>query len=199
MLFSIIKNHLNQCGESLIFQRFKPIVRLVSIKKKGMSANNQNGANGGTISPRRGLSAMSPGQRPRGLSPRAYQARVDLCRLWDLMMQGSSAADIARTMGKDPAWVSRSIKRIKGDFSTVYERPAEKEMVNDHLARLETLYAKAMKAAEESEGMAKVAAIRTVNSILRDKAQFLQFVGLIYRNQEDHPVPFSMESFFKKN
>lgn len=164
-----------------------------------MSANNPNGTNGGTISRRRGLSGMSPNQRPRGLSPRAYQARVDLCRLWDLMMQGSSAAEIARMMGKDPAWVSRSIKKIKGDFSTVYERPTEKEMVNDHLARLETLYGKAMKAVEDGEGMAKVAAIRTVNSILRDKSQFLQFVGLIYRNQEDQPAPCSMESFFKRN
>lgn len=134
------------------------------------------------------MACLTPGRRPRGLTPRSYQAKVDLCRLWDLMNQGRSQADIARLMRKDPAWVSRSIRVIQDDFSTVYQRPAEKELANDHLARIESLYSKAMRIAEDGEGMAQAAAVRTAAAILRDKMQFLQFVGLVEKNQENPPM-----------
>lgn len=104
------------------------------------------------------------------------------------MNQGRSQAEIARRMGKDPAWVSRSIRIVQDDFTTVYQRPEEKEMADDHLARLESLYAKAMRIAEDGEGMAQAAAIRTAAAIMRDKMQFLQFVGLVGRNQENSPI-----------
>lgn len=130
------------------------------------------------------MARTTPRQRPRGLTPRSYQAKVDLCRLWDLMNQGRSQAEIARKMRKDPAWVSRSIQTINDDFSTVYQRTAEKQMANDHLARLESLYKKAMQIAEDGEGMTQAAALRTASSILRDKMQFLQFIGLVEERQE---------------
>lgn len=118
------------------------------------------------------------------MSPRSYQARVDLCRVWDLMLQGRSQAEIARIMGKDAAWVSRSVKRLQADTSLAFHRPKESEMANEHLARLESLYSKALAMVEDSEGMAQVAAIRTAGTLLREKMQFLQFVGLMQKDQE---------------
>lgn len=134
------------------------------------------------------MARTTPRQRPQGLTPRSYQAKVDLCRLWDLMNQGRSQAEIARMMRKDPAWVSRSIQTIQSDFSTVFQRPAEKAITDDHLARIESLFSKAMRIAEDGEGMAQAAAVRTAASLLRDRMQFLQFVGLTERNQENPPI-----------
>lgn len=134
------------------------------------------------------MASTSPRNRPRGLTPRSYQARVDLCRLWDLMLQGRTQAEIAQKMGKDPAWVSRSVKRLQADTSLAFQRPQEAEIANEHLARLERLYSKALAMVEDGEGMAQVAAIRTASTLLRDKMQFMQFVGLM---REDQETPFS--------
>lgn len=90
-------------------------------------------------------------------------------------------------MRKDPAWVSRSIRRIQEDFSTVFQRPKEADIVNEHLARLESLYSKAMRIAEDGEGMAQAAAVRTAGAILRDKREYQQYMGLIEQNQENPP------------
>src|SRR4051812_25468310 len=78
-------------------------------------------------------------ERTGGLSPRAYQARLDLCRLWDLVCMNKSQADIVQLMGKDRAWVSRSIKRIQADFSILYGTPEENRLVRENLARLQSL------------------------------------------------------------
>jgi hypothetical protein len=118
------------------------------------------------------------------MSPRSYQARVDVCRLWDLMLLGRSQAKIARIMGKDAAWVSRAVKKLQTDTSLAFHRPKETETTNEHLGRLESLYFKALAMVEISEGKAQVTAIRTAATLLREKAQFLQFIGLMQKDQE---------------
>lgn len=138
---------------------------------------------------RANISALPSPRRSRvagGLSPRAYQARVDASRLWDLKLQGRSSAEISRMMGKDPAWVCRTLKKIESDFSAVFHRPKEAEFVNDHLAKMDLVFSKALKVAEDTEGMAKVAALRTVNTILQNRMQFLQHVGMVSKNQESN-------------
>ena len=97
------------------------------------------------------------------------------------------SADIARIMNKDPAWVCRSVRRIREDFSAVFQRENEASVVDGQLARLESLYATALQTIESSDGMAKVAAIRTATSILREKQNFMQFVGLMRKQQENPP------------
>lgn len=100
------------------------------------------------------------------------------------MLQGRSQADIARLMSKDAAWVCRTVKKLQTDTSPIFNRPKEEEMVDEHLARLESLYSKALTMIEDSEGMAQVAAIRTASTLLRDKRDFLEFVGLVREDQE---------------
>ena len=87
-------------------------------------------------------------------------------------------------MGKDAAWVCRTVKKLQEDGSLVFHRPKESEMVDEHLARLESLFSKALAMVENCEGMAQVAAIRTASTLLRDKRDFLQFVGLMKKEQE---------------
>ena len=87
-------------------------------------------------------------------------------------------------MGKDAAWVSRSVKKLEADTSLAFHSPKQTEMTDEHLARLERLYSKALAMIEDSEGMAQVAAIRTAGTLLREKMQFLQFVGLVTNGQE---------------
>jgi hypothetical protein len=70
--------------------------------------------------------AVVPCNRGSALSPRAYQARLDRGQLWDLVCMRTPQTEIAQIMGKDPAWVSRTIKEIQADFSTVHVTPNEK-------------------------------------------------------------------------
>ena len=88
-------------------------------------------------------------------------------------------------MGKDPAWVSRAIKKVQSDFSTVYQKPKESRLIEEQLARLESLYARAAATAETTEGANCIMAIRTAASVLREQFQFLQYTGMIQKNTEN--------------
>jgi len=114
-----------------------------------------------------------------GLSPRAYQARLDLCRLWDLVCMNKSQADIVQLMGKDRAWVSRSIKRIQADFSILYGTPEENRLVRENLARLQSLYAEARKTAFSTVGHSRVAALRLAAELVHQQSQYEITVGYV--------------------
>ena len=114
-----------------------------------------------------------------GMSPREYQARMDLCRLWDLMQQRKSSAEIAREMGKDPAWVCRSIQRIQDDFSTIYPRPDEAKTILTNLANLESLLAEILRTIPTVEGGAKISAIRAASDLIRQKSDYEIRVGRV--------------------
>ena len=131
------------------------------------------------------LSQIAPRRRPQSLSPRAYQTRLDLCRVWDFLCQRKRPSEIAQAMGKDPAWVSRAIKKVQSDFSTVYQKPKESRLIEEQLARLESLYARAAATAETTEGANCIMAIRTAASVLREQFQFLQYTGMIQKNTEN--------------
>jgi hypothetical protein len=85
---------------------------------------------------KRKIVAASLRKRRAGLTPRAYQARLDLCRLRNLVCMRKSQAEIAQTMGKDPAWVSRSIKRMHSDFSILHATPDENRLIWENLSVL---------------------------------------------------------------
>lgn len=123
--------------------------------------------------------ATFPRQRRAGLSPRAYQARRDLCRLWNLVHMQKSQAEIAQEMGKDTAWVSRSIKRIHSDFSILYATPDENQMIHENLARLESLYAEALRILSTSTGHSRISACRLVAEIVRQQAEYQVTVGWV--------------------
>ena len=135
------------------------------------------------------LSQIQPNRRPQALSPRAYQTRLDLCHLWDLMSQGKRPSEIAQMMGKDPAWVSRSIKKVQLDFSTVFQKPDERRVIQEQLAKLDALYSRAVSAAESSDGMKQLLAIRTATTILRERFNFMQFTGIIQKDSEAPQSP----------
>src|SRR5258705_13973249 len=84
-----------------------------------------------------------PRKQVAGMSPRAYQALLDRCELWDLVCRRTPQAEIAQIMGKDPAWVSRTVKQIQADFSTVQATPNESGIIQENLVRWETIYADA--------------------------------------------------------
>jgi|GEM_PF-5675585 len=130
------------------------------------------------------LSSITPRRRPQNLSPRAYQARLDLCRLYDLTLAGKTQAEIATIMGKDRAWVSRSVKRIREDFSTVFERPQATQLIDEHLAQLDSLHRQTMQTAENSTGAAKVAAMRLAMDLLSKRAEYLRNVGLLPNGEQ---------------
>lgn len=117
--------------------------------------------------------------RKRLMTPREYEAKRDLCALWDLMQQRISSAEIARRMGKDPAWVCRSIKRIQEDASTLYPRPGEAAIVAKNLATLESLLTCALKEAAERCGRTKILAIRAAADILRQKSEYEIRIGQV--------------------
>jgi hypothetical protein len=123
--------------------------------------------------------AMFPRKRRAGLSPRAYQKRLDLSRLWDLVCMQKSQAEIAQIMDKDPAWVSRSIKKIQADFSTVHATPAEGGIIRENLARWETLYSEARRIAAVSDGFKRISALRLCAEVLRQKAEYEVTVGWV--------------------
>ncbi len=128
---------------------------------------------------------MLPREKKAGLSPRAYQARLDLCRLWDLVCMQKSQTEIAEIMGKDAAWVCRSIKRIQADFSIVYATPTEERIISENLARLESLYAETLRTAFASTGHTRVYGLRIAADILDQQAQYQITVGYVANRRSD--------------
>jgi len=125
-------------------------------------------------------------QRRAALSPRAYQARLDLCRLWDLVCMQKSQTEITQIMDKDPAWVSRSIKRIQSDFSILYGTPTEGEIIRENLARLESLYAEALNTVHSSDGYSRISALRVTAEIVRQQAEYQVTVGWVANRRSDN-------------
>jgi hypothetical protein len=114
-----------------------------------------------------------------GLSPRAYQARLDRCQLWDLVCRRTPQTEIAHVMNKDPAWVSRTIQEIQSDFSTARATPNESGIIQDNIVRWETLYAEARREADSSNGFKRVSALRLCAELLRHKAEYEVTVGWV--------------------
>src|SRR5438552_14114318 len=106
------------------------------------------------IQPQERRVAMVP--RNRGLSPRAYQALLDRGQLWDLVCMRTPQEEIAQIMGKDPAWVSRTIKQIQADFSTVHATPHENAMIRENFAVWESLYSEALRNLHNSTGYPRI-------------------------------------------
>jgi hypothetical protein len=119
------------------------------------------------------------------MSPRAYQALLDRCDLWDLVCRRTTQAEIAQIMGKDPAWVSRTLKQIQADFSTVQATPNESGIIRENLVRWETIYADARRLAAVSEGFNRISALRVCAEVLRHKAEYEVTVGWVANRRSD--------------
>ena len=71
------------------------------------------------------------------MSPREYAARLDLLRVQDCLWARMKPTAIARKLGKDKAWVSRAIARIREEQATAFQSPTERELTKEHLAQLD--------------------------------------------------------------
>jgi hypothetical protein len=97
-----------------------------------------------------------------------------------------SQTEIASEMGKDAAWVSRSIRRIQQDFSTLYGTPDENRLVRENIARLQNLYAAALKVAFSSEGFKRISALRLAAEIQRQLNEYQVTVGWVANRRIDN-------------
>lgn len=113
------------------------------------------------------------------LSPPALEARRDLLRVNDLILQGKRQCDIAAIMGKDAAWVSRTIRRIQRDPALIYSPPNAQTIVSEQLARLEALIRMALEHAGASEGATKTGALRLAADLQEKRTAFLEKVGIL--------------------
>jgi len=113
------------------------------------------------------------------MNNRAYETRRDLLELHTLLDSGMRPVDIAREMGKDPAWVSRSTRRLRQDPTLAFRTPQEGEVIVQTEARLELLYQQAFRAAMSCTGQARIAAVRVAGSMLRQLTDYRVRVGLL--------------------
>ena len=86
---------------------------------------------------------------------------------------------MAAELGKDPAWVSRSVREIQADFATVFSSPEESRLVSENLARFESLYAVALNTAFASTGYARTGALRLAAEVLRQKTAYELSLGYV--------------------
>ena len=68
-------------------------------------------------------------------------------------------------MGKDPAWLSRTIRELQADFATVHATPNESGIIRENLARWESLLAEALRNLHNSTCSALVSALRLAAEI----------------------------------
>lgn len=87
--------------------------------------------------------------------------------------------EIAQIMGKDAAWVSRTIREIQADFATVHATPNESAIIRENLARWESLLADALRNLQNSTGYARISALRVAAEIHRQKAEYQISVGWV--------------------
>ena len=90
---------------------------------------------------------------------------------------------MAAELGKDPAWVSRSVREIQADFATVFSSPEESRLVSENLARFESLYAVALNTAFASTGYARTGALRLAAEVLRQKTAYELSLGYVKARQ----------------
>ena len=130
-----------------------------------------------------GMAHVSPQKRP-ALSPREYQARLDRLRVQDCLWARMGVTQIARHLGKDKAWVSRTIQRLQNEQATAYRTPREAELIGEHMGQLDSLLADTMAAVRRGEkGKTQLAAIRTAADLLRQKGEYQMSVGFV-QNRE---------------
>lgn len=135
-----------------------------------------------TGTPPVGFGHISPRQRP-SMSPREYQARLDLLHVQDCIWARMKPAEIARKLGKDKAWVSRAIQRLETERATEYRSPRESELIGDNVRQLESLLSSALAVAQrEKEAKTQLSAIRTAADLLRQKADYEISVGFVQKH-----------------
>lgn len=126
-----------------------------------------------------GMSRVTPRQRP-SMSPREYQARLDLLHVQDCLWARMKPAEISRKLGKDKAWVSRAIQRLETERQTEYRSPREADLIGDNLRQLESLLSGALAVAQrEKDAKTHLAALRTAADLLRQKSEYQITIGYV--------------------
>ena len=124
---------------------------------------------------------MSPCKRP-SMSPREYQAWIDRLKVQDCLWARMKPSEIARSLGKDKAWVSRTIQRLEKERETVYRSPKAETLIEENIEQLDSLLARAFAAVRcESTSKGQLAAIRTAADIVRQKAEYQMATGRVER------------------
>lgn len=119
------------------------------------------------------------------MSPREYQARIDLLRVQDYLWARMKPADIARKLGKDKAWVTRAIQKLESERATAYRSPEERQLISENVRQLESLLAKALAISHGgSDVKTQLAAIRTAADVIRQKSEYEMVVGFVQRRGE---------------
>ena len=119
------------------------------------------------------------------MNPREYKKQQDFCKLWTLACMGKTQAQIAREMNKAPAWVSRSMKQIRADFSKAFSTPEESRLIGEKLLKLQGLFVEAMNAAQTSSGHVRISALRLAAEIAQQETAFHLAVGLVRKAPSD--------------
>lgn len=117
------------------------------------------------------------------MSNREYEARRDLLELHALLDSGMRPVDIAREMRKDPAWVSRSTRRLREDDALTIPRPEARELIDQTETRLNLLYQQAFRAAMNASGPTQIAGFRNAGALLRQLTDFRLRVGSMDRDR----------------
>lgn len=134
----------------------------------------------------KGLSTKSTATRQKrckrqrcGISQREYETREDMLELRALVDSGLRPAQIAREMGKDPAWVSRSIPRLRSDPALAFRAPVEGAIIVQVLERYETIYRQAIRGAAECDGSAKAGLLKVAATVLKQNVDYLFRIGML--------------------
>lgn len=120
-----------------------------------------------------------PKQKRPSVSPRKYEATLDLLRVQDCLAARMRPCEIARHLGKDPAWVSRTVRKLLSEKATAYATDAERATLEEMRRDYDRLIATAMEMKETGSDKGKLAAIQTASAALRAKHDFLIKTGLV--------------------
>lgn len=137
---------------------------------------------------------MQRKRRRCGISPREYDAKRDLLELHALLDSGMRPAEIAKEMGKDPAWVSRKMKELRENATLAFRKPCEGELITQALTRFETLYHQAFRAAMKNQGVAKVGLFRVACAIMRQFSDYQIRVGLVEERRRCAPIDMEADA-----
>ncbi len=93
-------------------------------------------------------------------------------------------AEIARQLGKDKAWVTRTIQGLETEGETAYRSPKEMELVGGNLAQLDSLLASALSIGHrQKDAKTRIAAIRVAADLLRQKSEYEIAVGFVHKRE----------------
>ena len=113
------------------------------------------------------------------MSPREYAAKIDLLRVQDCLAARMKPCEIARHLGKDKAWVSRTIRKLLAEKATAYASISERATLEEMRRDFDRLISTAMELGETGSDKAKLAAIQAAGIVLRAKQDFLVKTGQI--------------------